>query len=107
VSVLWDKYGILLVHYLEKGAATTQQTTKQQLVSKHRGKLSNGILFLQENSAPCKVATMHQNLAEVLKYPDLAPLNCYSFPNLKKNLKGRKLSSTQEAILVVDRRFAA
>jgi hypothetical protein len=54
---------------------------------------------------------MHQKLAdlhfEVLKHltysPDLALLDYYLFPNLK----GRKCSSIEEAILAMDRWFAA
>jgi hypothetical protein len=71
---------------------------KQHLVSKCRGKLSKGILFLQDNAAPHKAAITHQQLAdlcfEVLKNsaysPDLTHLDYYLFPNLKKHLEGRK-----------------
>jgi hypothetical protein len=56
---------------------------KQQLVSKRRGKLSKGTLFLQDNSAPHKVTIMHQTLAdlrfEVLKHADLTLLDYTSF----------------------------
>jgi hypothetical protein len=56
---------------------------KQQLVSKRRGKFSNGLLFHQNNAAPHKAAITHQKLAdlhfEVLKHlacsPDLASLD--------------------------------
>jgi hypothetical protein len=67
-SVFWDKDGILLIDYLEKGATITAKyyiallgKMKQELVSKHRGKLSRGILFLQENAAPHKEDIMHKN----------------------------------------------
>jgi hypothetical protein len=50
-SVFSDKNVILLVQYLEKGATITAKyyvallvEMKQQLVSKHGGKLSKGIL---------------------------------------------------------------
>jgi hypothetical protein len=42
-----------------------------------------------------------------LKHPDLAPLDYYLFHSLKKHLKGRKFSSTEEATLAVDGWFAA
>jgi histone-lysine N-methyltransferase SETMAR len=85
------------------------------LVSKHRGKLSKGILFLQDNAAPHKVAITHRNLTdlhfEVLKHPtyspDLAPLDYCVFPDLKKHLKGRKFSSIEEATLDAAGWFAA
>jgi hypothetical protein len=50
---------------------------KQLLVSKYRGKLLKGLLFLQDNTAPHKVAIMHQKLAdlhfEVMKHPAYSP----------------------------------
>jgi hypothetical protein len=56
--VFGDKDVILLVDYLEKGAnimakycVVLHDKLKQQLVSKHQGKLSKGILFLQDNAA--------------------------------------------------------
>lgn len=56
--VLWDINWILLTDFLEYGATIMAKyyialfdIFKQQLVSKHGGKLSKEILFLQENSA--------------------------------------------------------
>jgi hypothetical protein len=80
-SVFCDQDGILLVDYLEKFATITTKyyvalldKLKQQLVSKHQGNLSKGILFLQDNAAPHKVAITHQKLAdlyfEVLKHSE-------------------------------------
>jgi hypothetical protein len=70
-SIFWFKDGILLVDYLEKGAAIMAKyyvalldKLKQQLVSKRRGKLSKGILFLHDNAAPHKEAITHQKLAD-------------------------------------------
>jgi hypothetical protein len=64
----WDKDVILLVDYLKRGATITVKyyvglldEMKQQLVSKHRGKLSKGILFLQDNAAPHKAAIHTRN----------------------------------------------
>jgi hypothetical protein len=86
----------LLVDYLEKGASITAKyyialldKLRQQLVYKRRVKLSKGMLFLQDNAAPQKVAIMHQKLTDL--HFDLAPLDYYLFPNLK----GRKSSSTE------------
>jgi hypothetical protein len=74
-----------------------------------------GFLFLQDNSAPNKAPITHQKLADlhfgVLKYPayshDLAPLNYYLYPNLKKHFNGRKFLITEEATLAVDGWFTA
>jgi hypothetical protein len=72
-----------MVYYLMKSATIMAkyyvallEKLKQQLVSKHQGKLSKGILFLQDNSAPHKVAITHQEFAalhfEVLKHCSFA-----------------------------------
>jgi histone-lysine N-methyltransferase SETMAR len=87
---------------------------KQQLVSKRRGKLSKGILFLPDNAALHKATITYQKLAdlhfEVLKHPayspDLAPSDYYVFHNLKKHFKGGKFSSIVEATLAADGWFA-
>jgi histone-lysine N-methyltransferase SETMAR len=99
VSVFWDKDGILLVDYLEEGTTITAEycvallnKLKQQPISKRRGKLSKGILFLEDIAAPHKAAIKHQKLAdlqfEILKHltysPDLAPSEYHLFPNLRK-----------------------
>lgn len=88
---------------------------KQQMVSEGRGKISNGILFLQGNAISHKAAIMDQKLAglhsEVLQHLahscDVAPSDHYLFHNLKKHLKGRKILSTEETTLAPDGMFAA
>jgi hypothetical protein len=95
----------LLVDYQEKGVTITVKyyialldKLKRQLVSKHRGKLSKAILFLQDNATPHKATIKHQELAdlryELLKHPayspDLAPSDHYHFSDAKKHLKRRK-----------------
>jgi hypothetical protein len=72
-------------------------------------------LLLQDNAAPHKEAIMHQKLAElyfeVQKHPayspDLAPSDNYIFPDLKEHLKGRTVSSTEEATSAAEKCFAA
>jgi hypothetical protein len=116
-SVFLDKDGILPVDYKEKGATITAKyyvalldMLKQQLVSKRRGKLSKGILFLQEKASSHKAAITRQRLAdvhfEVSNHPDYSP-DLALFLNFKKHLKGRKFSSIEEAALAADRWFAA
>jgi hypothetical protein len=85
------------------------------VVSKHRGKLSKRILFLQDSAAAHKAAITHQKLAglyfEFLKHsaysPDLVSSDYCLFPNLKKHLKGRTFSNIEEAKLAADGWFAA
>jgi histone-lysine N-methyltransferase SETMAR len=86
---------------MRKGASITAKyyvalfdKLKQQLFSKHRGKLSKGILFLQNNPPLHMAAIRHQKWSDlrfdVLKHPvcspDLAPSNYCLFPNFKKQL---------------------
>jgi hypothetical protein len=107
---------------LEKGTTITAthyvallDKLKQQLVSKLRGKLLKGTVFLQNNDAPHKLAIMHQKLTdlhfEVLKHlaysPNLAPSDYCLFANLKKHLKRRNFLSIEEATLAADWWFAA
>jgi hypothetical protein len=87
-SIFREKDTILLVDYLEKVVTITGKYNvalldklKQQLVSKLQGKLSKGIVLLQENAAPHKATIIPHKLAylhtEVLKHqtysPDMAP----------------------------------
>jgi hypothetical protein len=53
-ATIMSKYHVALLEKL-----------KQQLVSKHQGKLSKGILFLQDNSGPHKAAITQQKFADV------------------------------------------
>jgi hypothetical protein len=86
----------------------------QPLVSKHQGKLSKQILFLQDTAAPPKAAIIYQKVADlnflVLNHqaysPDLAPSYYYIFPNLKKHIRRRKFSCTEQATLAVEGWFA-
>jgi hypothetical protein len=57
--LFWDRVRILLLDYLKKGATITTgydvallDKLKQQLVSKCWGKLSKGILVLQDKAVP-------------------------------------------------------
>jgi hypothetical protein len=83
----------------------------KQLVSKRQGKLSKGILFLQDSAAPHKAVITHQKLAdlhfEVLKHPAYSPALTPSDYHLFPNLKGRKFANIEEATLAADRWFAA
>jgi hypothetical protein len=91
-----------------------RQNEAAATVSKHRGKLPKGILFLQDDADPPKVAITHQELADfhfkALKHPAYSPdldlSDYYLFPKLKKRLKARNLS-TEDATLAVDGWIAA
>jgi hypothetical protein len=67
-------------------------------------------LFLQHNAALTRHQLRTRNwqiYSPDLAPPDLAPLDYYLFPNLKKYLKGRKFLNIEEATLAVDGWLAA
>jgi hypothetical protein len=74
---------MLLVDHLQRVQPSTAKyyvvlldKRKQQLVSKHQGKLPKGILFLQDNAGPHKVSSKLANLLKHLACsPNLAPSN--------------------------------
>jgi hypothetical protein len=87
-------------HYGEAPFCNSQ-LIEQQLVSKHRSKLSQGVLFLQDNISLQEATITNQKLTdlhfEVLRIqaysPNVAPSDYCLFHNLKKHLNGRNFSS--------------
>lgn len=120
-SIFWDKDGIILTDYLEQGGSITgayytELLTKlrNKIVEKRRGKLSKGVLFLQDNAPAHKSLIALQKINEMCfelidhppYSPDLAPSDYYLFPKLKKHLKGKRFSTNAEAICEVEEWFA-
>lgn len=119
-SIFWDKDGVLLTDYLQKGQTINAEyycnllaQLKEALKEKRRGKLRKGILFLQDN-APAHKATRTSDVLKDLGFkciehppysPDLAPSDYFLFPNLKKNLKGKKFSEDSEVISAAEQYF--
>ena len=116
-SVFWDKDGVLLIKYLPKGRTINAEyymslldELREALKQKRRGKLSRGVLFLQDN-APAHTA--HETLRKIRDFgfelvdhppysPDLAPSDYHLFPQLKKHLKGTKFHSDSEVIAATE-----
>ena len=77
---------------------------------KRRGKLSKGILLQQDNARvhTCKIAidAVERNGYELILHPayslDLAPSDCFLFPNLKKAIRGRHFRSNEEVVAAVE-----
>lgn len=120
-SIFWDKDGIIMSDYLEQGKTVTGAyystlltRLREKIVEKRRGKLSKGVLFLQDNAPAHKSLIAMQKINEVgfelidhpPYSPDLAPSDYYLFPKLKKNLKGKKFSSNEAVIRAVEEWFA-
>jgi len=116
-SIFWDQDGILLIDYLPKGQTINTEYYSSLLVQlkdilkeKGRGKITKGVLFLQDN-VPAHRALANQNKLDYLGFqfldhptysPDLAPSEYYLFPELKKQLKGRHFSSIAEVIAAAE-----
>ena len=83
---------------------------KDALKKKRRGKLSAGVLLLQDNAPPhtsaIAVAMATQCGFELLPHPpyspDLAPSDYYLFPQIKLSLKGRVFSTDNDVMDAVD-----
>ncbi|GBP15303.1 hypothetical protein EVAR_92294_1 [Eumeta japonica] len=57
-TIFWDSEGVLLIDYLPNGTTMNGQyyanllaQTREAVVQKRRGKLSRGVLFLQDNAS--------------------------------------------------------
>jgi hypothetical protein len=121
-TVFWDRDRNLFVDYLEKDATITAKyyvlladKAKQELVSKHRGKLLKLILFFKMMLLFRRWLIMQQKFAD-LRFegqkqptysPNVGPSEYYLFPNLKKHLKERKFLSIEDASFAVDGWFVA
>ncbi|KAJ8728788.1 hypothetical protein PYW07_006484 [Mythimna separata] len=120
-TVFWDSKGILLIEYTKKGQsitaasyATTLRNLKEAIKEKRRGKLTAGVLLLHDN-APVHKARLAQ--AAVREYgfeeinhppysPDLAPSDYFLFPNLKKDLRGKRFSDDEELKGAINEHFS-
>jgi len=117
VSIFWDQDGILLIDCLPKGQTVNAEYYSSLLVQlkdilkeKRRGKVTNGVLFLQDNAPAHRALATQKKLAYLgfhcLDYPpyspNLAPSDYHLFPGLKKQLKGPHFSSDAEVIAAAE-----
>jgi histone-lysine N-methyltransferase SETMAR len=120
-SVFWDCIGIIMIDYLEYGKTVNKEyytslltKLRDEIKAKRRGKLSKGILFLQDNASPhtanvtlAKLKELAFTLLDHPPYsPDLAPSDYHLFPKLKKHLKGTRFASTDDVIRSTEEFFA-
>lgn len=119
-TVFWDSKGILMTDYLDKGFTINGQyyasllsQLKTAIKSKRPGKLKKGVLFHQDNAPAHKstvaMATIHHCGYKLIEHPpyspDLAPSDYHLFPNLKKNLSGKKFQTDDEVKSAVNEFF--
>lgn len=119
-TVFWDSKGILLIEYKNKGVsitaasyAITLRNLKEAIKEKRRGKLTAGVLLLHDN-APVHTARVAKAAARACGFeeinhppysPDLAPSDYYLFPNLKKDLRGKRFFDDEEVKAAINAHF--
>ncbi|GBP78669.1 Histone-lysine N-methyltransferase SETMAR [Eumeta japonica] len=82
---------------------------REAVVQKRRGKLSRAVLFLQDNASVHTARVSRQALKNTgfseidhpPYSPDLAPSDYFLFPNLKKELRGRRFVDDNQMKMVV------
>ncbi|KAJ4430408.1 hypothetical protein ANN_22624 [Periplaneta americana] len=110
--------GVVLTDYAQKGQTITGAyyrnlltRLREAIKTKRRGKLSKGILLLNDN-APTHSAENTVTHAASLGYkilphspyfPDMAPSDFFLFPRIKKPLRGRHFQNDDEVIFEVER----
>ena len=102
-SIFWDSQGVIMIDHLEQGCtingayyAGELRRLPQVIVKKRQGKLTRGVLLLQDN-APAHTSQVTMTAATVCGFeilphptysPDMAPSDFYLFPKLKSHLRG-------------------
>ncbi|GBP54872.1 Histone-lysine N-methyltransferase SETMAR [Eumeta japonica] len=119
-TIFWDSEGVLLIDYLPKGTTMNGQyyanllaQEREAVVQKRRGKLSRGVLFLQDNASVHTVRVSRQALKDTgfseidhpPYSPDLAPSDYFLFSNLKKELRGRRFVDDNQMKMAVESHF--
>ncbi|GFV34344.1 mariner Mos1 transposase [Trichonephila clavipes] len=94
----WDRQGVLLINFLERGAAInserycqTLRNLRRAVQNKRRGQLTSKILFLHDNARPdtanCTQELLNSFKWEVFPHPpyssDVAPSDFHLFPKMK------------------------
>ena len=116
-SVFWDSQGVIMMDYLEQGRtingayyAAELRRLRQEIARKTRGKLTQGVLLLQDN-APAHTSQVAMTAAtecgfEVFPHPpyspNMVPSDFYLFPKLKSNLRGTQFGSNEGVIAAVN-----
>lgn len=109
--VFYDGQGVIHHEYLNPGETVTASryvtalsNLRQAIRQKRRGKLSRGVLFHHDNapahrSRQCVSALSHHGF-EILPHPpyspDLSPCDFHLFPQIKRQLKGRRFNDVTE-----------
>ena len=112
-SIFWDSQGVIITYYLEHhrkiyGAyyIGVLRWLCQVISRKRQGKLTGGVLLLQDNghvhTPQVTMAAATECRFEILPHspysPDISPYDFYMFPKLKCHLRGKQYESHESAI---------
>ena len=115
--LFWDKDGVLLTEYLPRGTTINGpfyppiiERLRSVIVEKRRGKVSHGVLLLHDNAPIDKCKIVEAAIRQVgfieLNHsgysPDIASSDYHRFSKLRKFLRGKNLSSNDEAVTTVE-----
>ncbi|GBP16147.1 Histone-lysine N-methyltransferase SETMAR [Eumeta japonica] len=115
-----DSEGVLLIDYLPKGTTMNGQyyvnllaQAREAVVQKRRGKLSRGVLFIQDNASVHTARVSRQALKDTgfseidhpPYSPDLAPSYYFLFSSLKKELRVRRFVDDNQMKMAVESHF--
>lgn len=108
--MFWDRQGVLLIDFLERGATInskwycqTLRNLRRAVRNKRRGKLTFKILFLHDN-ARHHTANRTQELLNSFKWevfphppysPDLAPSDFHLFPRMRNWLTTQRFDDDE------------
>jgi len=111
LTIFWDSQGVIMEHYLERGATVNSvwysemlsTELKPAIRTKRRDLLSSGVLLLHDNARPHTAIHTLQTLVKLgftvlehLAYsPDLAPSDYHLFGPLKDALRGCRFTSDE------------
>lgn len=110
VTVFWDKDGVLLVDFMERGTTITADVycetlkkLRRAIQNKRRGKLSSGIILLHDNARPHTAAKTNEKIQdfrwELFDHPpyspDLAPSDYFLFLHFKQWLGGQRFETEE------------
>ena len=116
-TVFWDAKGVIMLDFLPKNSPITGvhyanllDQLRTAIRENRRGKLSKGVLLLQDNARvhTCNVAmdAVELNGYELIPHPaylpDLAPSDFFLFPTLKKDIRGLHFRSDEEVVTAAE-----
>lgn len=110
-TVFWDRHGVILVDFMERGTTINSdqyceilEKLRRAIQNRRRGRLTKGVWLHHDNA---RVHTSRKTTALLVKFgwdivphppysPDLAPCDFHLFPKLKNYLAGQRFADDEE-----------